>query len=322
MSRIKVSVIIPVFNGEKFIKTALLSVVNQSFDCFTEIIVVDDASTDNTKSVVNNFSVDNNYIIILLDNKRKKGPSGARNTGLISASGDYIAFLDADDIWVDGHLDRAISFLEIYRDIGVVFFNFEVRDYITHSLHGDWFSSKSFTRTLNVIELNGGYFKIIDDMFAALIEESFVHLQSLVCRKSLLSSILFNEGVKRSEDRDFVIRLFIVNCAVFAYSFDCTGVYYRRQDSLTYHSLDNSLSTIIDQNYLFVQYMKYENLSKSSYLRLKNNIFQNYLSAAYYCRKLRYLNRSFYYVMKSFRYGFSFNQVKSIFIILYLRLIK
>jgi len=87
-----VSIILPVFNGEKFIKKAIESVLNQSLNDF-ELIIINDGSTDSTADIINSFE-DNRIRII---NQNNEGPGNARNNGLKIASGDYIMFLDADD---------------------------------------------------------------------------------------------------------------------------------------------------------------------------------------------------------------------------------
>ena len=92
----KVSVVVPVYNVEKYVEKCLNSLVNQTFKDI-EIIVVNDGSKDNSLEVVKKFENDTRVKIISQENK---GLSGARNTGIDNASGDYIAFLDSDD-WVD-----------------------------------------------------------------------------------------------------------------------------------------------------------------------------------------------------------------------------
>ena len=97
-----VSIILPVFNGEKFIKKAIESVLNQSLNDF-ELIVINDGSTDSTADIINSFE-DNRIRII---NQSNKGPGQARNNGLKIASGDYIMFLDADDWFCEDALETA-----------------------------------------------------------------------------------------------------------------------------------------------------------------------------------------------------------------------
>lgn len=89
----KVSVIIPVYNGERYLKEALDSVLNQSLKPF-EVVVIDDGSTDSTAEIVEQYGKG-----IILIKKNNGGAAAARNDGIKMATGDYIAFLDADDYW-------------------------------------------------------------------------------------------------------------------------------------------------------------------------------------------------------------------------------
>ncbi|MCF8450382.1 MAG: glycosyltransferase family 2 protein [Taibaiella sp.] len=96
---IRFSVVIPVYNGVKTIERTLDSVLNQTYSAH-EIIVVDDASTDETCTLIERHYVGK---VNLIKTKVNAGSSAARNAGMEKATGDYIAFLDADDIW---HTDK------------------------------------------------------------------------------------------------------------------------------------------------------------------------------------------------------------------------
>jgi glycosyltransferase involved in cell wall biosynthesis len=89
-----ISVVVPVFNGERFIAAALDSVLAQTQGDF-EIIVVDDGSTDDTRSVVMGRGSRVRY-----ERQTNAGPATARNLGIELATGDFVAFLDADDLWI------------------------------------------------------------------------------------------------------------------------------------------------------------------------------------------------------------------------------
>ena len=105
---VKVSVIIPTYNRANLVEKAIKSVLNQTYQDF-EIIVVDDASTDNTEEVIKNFS---NKRIKYIKCKKNKGDSFARNTGIKIAKGEYIAFLDSDDEWLREKLEKQIKVLD------------------------------------------------------------------------------------------------------------------------------------------------------------------------------------------------------------------
>ena len=98
-----VSCIVPVFNGERYIQQALESIHQQTY-LHLEIIVVDDGSTDNTKEVVKNLDFSVQYI-----GQANKGPAGARNHGISLAKGDFVAFLDSDDLWHREKLTKQVE---------------------------------------------------------------------------------------------------------------------------------------------------------------------------------------------------------------------
>ena len=98
----KISIIIPTYNRAKFLLEAVNSVFNQTVKPF-EIIVIDDGSNDNTKEVLENLDV--KYIY-----QKNRGVSSARNRGVKEAKGDWICFLDSDDIWLEDKLKEQILF--------------------------------------------------------------------------------------------------------------------------------------------------------------------------------------------------------------------
>lgn len=96
-SMVKVSVIIPIYNVEQYIKRCLESIVNQTLNDI-EIICVNDGTKDNSMMIVNEFAQNDKRIVII--NQENKGLGAARNAGLLCAKGKYIGFVDSDD-WVD-----------------------------------------------------------------------------------------------------------------------------------------------------------------------------------------------------------------------------
>src|SRR2546429_9117536 len=114
----KVSVIIPTYNRAEFLCSAITSVLNQTFHNF-EIIVVDDASQDHTREVMNSLG---DKRIRYIRHEKNKGVAATRNTGLVNAKGTYIAFLDDDDEWLPEKLQKQFNLLESCQNIvGVVY---------------------------------------------------------------------------------------------------------------------------------------------------------------------------------------------------------
>ena len=116
-----VSVVIPTYNREQFIERSIKSVLNQTYQDF-EIIVVDDASIDNTKEVVAGF---NDQRIKYVRHEKNRGEAAARNTGIKLAEADYIASHDSDDEWLPEKLAKQIQVFEnCSPEVGVVYTGF------------------------------------------------------------------------------------------------------------------------------------------------------------------------------------------------------
>lgn len=104
----RVSVVIPAYNAALLIERCVQTVLAQTGEFHIEVIVVDDGSSDKTLPLVRTMG-DDRINVISQDNH---GPAAARNVGLVKATGNYIAFLDADDYWMPGFLQRTVGFLD------------------------------------------------------------------------------------------------------------------------------------------------------------------------------------------------------------------
>lgn len=114
----KVSIVMPVYNGELYIKETLDSLLNQTFKDF-ELLIVNDASTDSTLEILNDYVLKDSRIKIL-DNEFQKGIVGGLNTAIKNSSGEYIARADADDIHKKDRLALQVEFLDKHKNVGIV----------------------------------------------------------------------------------------------------------------------------------------------------------------------------------------------------------
>lgn len=115
-----VSVIIPLYNGERYIAQTITSVLQQTYQNF-EIIVVDDCSTDTSHQIVEDLARYDTRIRQIVVEANFGGPAGPRNIGIENALGDYIAFLDADDIWKETKLQKQVEYLNAHPDVTLVY---------------------------------------------------------------------------------------------------------------------------------------------------------------------------------------------------------
>ena len=116
----KVSVIIPCFNNEQTIIETINSIINQVYS-YIEIIVVNDGSTDKSKEIVYDFIKKNETTNLILINQINSGPSKSRNSGSIKATGEYLLFLDADDIIDSNFISKCVYCLEQNKDLNIVY---------------------------------------------------------------------------------------------------------------------------------------------------------------------------------------------------------
>lgn len=126
-----VSVIMAAYNAEETIEAAIRSILLQTHDNF-ELIICDDASTDNTWCLMRSL-VDEDSRIKLIRQEKNRGPAVARNRCLLQAQGEYIAIMDADDLCSENRLAVQVSFLERHREVAFVGLLGEV----FHNIPGD-----------------------------------------------------------------------------------------------------------------------------------------------------------------------------------------
>ena len=122
-----ISVIIPIYKAEQYIRQCLESVIDQEFNAFDiECILIDDATPDRSmniaKEVISEYH-GSNITFILLRHEENRGPSAARNTGISAASGDFLLFLDSDDVFVENTLKTFYSYHKEYPSVDVIMGN-------------------------------------------------------------------------------------------------------------------------------------------------------------------------------------------------------
>lgn len=185
-SRPRVSVIIPVHNAAAYVEETLRSVKSQTYEDF-ECLVIDDGSTDDTPRLL-----DRHRPWIDVIRQPNRGVCAARNTGLKAARGEFIAFLDADDIWLPTKLERQVSEADARRQAGLIYCAFSILDekkrVRAHILPTPWNSRVVGLVTLATYGLAFG-------------------ATALVRRRAVDSVGLFDEALSTAADADYLWRL-------------------------------------------------------------------------------------------------------------------
>ncbi|AEH45609.1 glycosyl transferase family 2 [Thermodesulfatator indicus DSM 15286] len=240
-----VSVIIPTYNRAFLLREAIFSVINQTFQDW-ELLIIDDRSTDNTKEIVSDLARKEPRIKYLT-NKFKKGPAGARKYGIQNARGEYIAFLDSDDLWKPWHLEKAIFLLTKYKYIDWFYADVELvknNNVIISSIKKkNWHGRTKFS----YLELEPNFFLFNDQefLYKAIKYEIYAGLQTSVIKKSTFNFVNFNEDVRIGEDKLLVYEA-ILSGLKFAYLLNIHA---------TYRVHENHLSNVYSQD-LFSQEKK------------------------------------------------------------------
>lgn len=237
----KISAVIPAYNAEKHIARAIKSVLQQTRPA-DEIIVVDDGSADKTAEIVRGFG---NKVILI--EQKNAGVSVARNAGINAATGDWFAFLDADDEWLPEKLHRQSEHLSQNPGLKWTFTNLSW----DKAEHGKFELAHPVER-FSESERNTAFF---EDYFHAYMNGFYVSTITVMVHKSAFETVgMFEPGMKRAQDTDLWFRI--------AYQYPQIG--YLKEPLAIYHLDTPGSSTKIndDVDFMIQLFRRHLELSK------------------------------------------------------------
>lgn len=238
-----ISVVIPLYNKEKSINATLQSVVEQTYTDW-ECIIINDGSTDNSLEVVKNFvdkfrisnflSQGNDYFKFQILSKPNGGVSSARNRGVMEAKGEYVAFLDGDDIWEPTYLEEAAKLIQDYPNGAIYGLG------MGKIIDGKRVPASEFVPT--------GFRGVVTNLWDSSNTMLAWTGSSTLCPRALALKTLANEQLTHGEDLDQWLRLMLQGDAVF---YNKTLAYYVQdaENRAMYHMppIDKHIVSIIDQ---------------------------------------------------------------------------
>ena len=187
-----ISVVIPAYNAAAFLPEVIQSVIDQSYSEW-ELLVIDDGSTDNTATLVNQYSESDGRVRLI--SKENGGVSVARNLGAQLAKGELIAFLDSDDLWLKDKLSVHVDYMKSHPQVGVSFSRVEL-------IESDGSTTNKLTD--NIVDTLKP-----QDLFYS---NPTVTTSNLVIRKSVFQELDgFDASMQYNEDIDLLFRLAIQN---------------------------------------------------------------------------------------------------------------
>lgn len=182
----KVSVIVPVYNQEKYIEECVQSVLGQSYKDF-ELVVVDDGSTDKTPEILKKFGSKFRYI-----RQKNKGASAALNAGIKASKGDFLAWLSSDDVYLPTKLDEQMKFFEEHPEASLVYTDFCVIDEKGKILR----------------EVRLPFYPNKKDFILNMIRGNFINGSSVVFKKECIDRIgFFDESMVLHADENMWFRM-------------------------------------------------------------------------------------------------------------------
>ena len=281
MPEVKVSILMPVYNGSQYLSEAIKSALAQTYKNI-ELLIVNDGSTDNSADIIRPFLKDSRVIYI---EQKNAGVASARNTAIKKARGKYIGFLDQDDLWLPNKLSTQIKFLETNKEIAFVHSR---QGYIQtdgapiHTYSKDWVS-----------DLHG-------KCFTELFKRNRIAVLTVLLRKSVIDDIgFFNETVSRADDYELWLRI----CSKYSIGFqDKNLALYRCHDKNASHDYIkmeqaelNALETLYNKNkeaFIFIDKNILNNRFSKLHTEVANGFFwqkhnysfalRHYLKALYF----------------------------------------
>ena len=255
------SIIIPLYNKEKFISNTLQSVFNQMFKDY-EVIIVNDGSTDNSVSIVEKIKDERIKII----HQENQGVSAARNKGIEWAKGEYICFLDSDDSWKKDFLNEIYRLIKTYSNQKVFCAAIEI---LTKSsvINAQYIIG-------NKVEEN----VYIENYFTASMKYSLISTSCSAFHKSVFLEVgNFDEEIRSGQDTDLWIRVGNKFNIVFLNKIMCTYVYDKK--SLSRNKLYKTIKLKYDN------YKTIESKNKEAKKFLDYNRYSEVLNNKLYCNR-------------------------------------
>lgn len=254
-----VSIIIPTFNREKLIPRAIESVLSQDFEGEIEIVISDDGSIDDTLKIARSFG-DKIRIVLKPTDCKTQGPSSTRNRGIAVASNSYILFLDSDDYFFPGHIQKMVDAIEENPEFGYVFCRIlEINETTTPATFSLWTKAEIGER--EILNLN-------------ISSHNVAQTNGFIFKREVFDKVgVFHEDIYHGEDIDLWMRISEFYKGNFS---DHYGAALRRNgaDQLTADSKESLLK--IQQKVFRNALKRYFKLKLKNYYRLVKLLYINF----------------------------------------------
>ena len=251
----KISVIIPVYNGEKYLKEALDSIKNQTMDFDDiEVIIVSDGSTDRTDEIANNYVKENKNCKFFRNEIPSGGAGKPRNIGIELAIAEYLMFLDTDDFFEKDAIEK------MYKLIKDTDYNFVNTNYNLVDVNGRFLNKNGFDKNLPTRELT------LEDL-----KSNKMYCNGAVWNKIFKKDFIEKNNIKFLEDGEFAEDLYFTSCSLLESE---KVLFVPSVISVNYREVDTSISRDISAKYFGKMnrgylkiYNKFKEFNKEEYCK-------------------------------------------------------
>lgn len=282
-----ISIIVPIYNAEKYLHECINSILNQTYKSF-ELILVDDGSNDKSWEIISEYSRKYNKIIGI--KKKNRGSNSARKRGLEIASGKFIMFVDADD-YIDKSLCSKLIYFMLSEDVDIVLSReMKILDGEKIGAIGKWPQGKysGITIAENIINLNCFY---SENMSGGLCADLF--------KKEIISPIFRSVDLEIFFGEDYACLLLALLDSKYVYFLEECLYYYRQNQHSTMHTYTRS-------NYTSTRYLYHFLISELKSRKSTSKIYKQIEYIIFYCLLL-----GGYEVFKAKPFLFPFKNVKN-----------
>ena len=259
-----ISIIIPIYNTDQYLRQCLDSIINQSYKNF-EVLLINDGSVDDSADICKEY-VERDSRFRYFE-KENRGVSSARNLGLKNANGDYITFIDSDD-WVDSNYLEVLKYTLEENDSDVA-----VASLRTLAEDGVFYIKTVNSRKAEMLDFGTLSRNDFLEIYPKLINlvQDFHCVAFKLFKRKLVKDLFFDESLKYAEDMDFFYRLYL----------RMNRIAYKRKDIYIYRVHRSSVSKFFDESCALQDLKVHENMLRQAY--------ENGISTCFYIEYMRYL---------------------------------
>lgn len=257
-----VSIVMPTYNRDYVLSEAIESIICQTYTLW-ELIIIDDGSSDNTKQTIDSFK---DQRIRYFSYAENKGIGYARRLGVCKSRGDFIAFLDSDDLWLENKLHEQLQVFYQHPYVDFVFSDFINHSHILNTRERGFQQTSIAFAKMKTCKLNENLWQIVDGFEEALLTMNFIGTSTVIFRKKVVNQVgNFNASLSGPEDFEYWWRCAMHNTK-FAYITKVLAERHKDEQSIT------ALAANFAYRFLHVLDICEENVKATERIKLINQL--------------------------------------------------